>query len=148
MPSGISPPSEFSGMDRSRSSPENPPNMPSGPCVPASSLVITRRATGSNQSHQSPQADSSDSMDVGRGRRRTQPGPNPSGSHRQGVPIDLNATQASFLAGAAVNQAHHASVIADNAVTAALNATVETQHAQEMARAIHAGAMQQRAQFT
>ena len=86
-------------------------------------------------------------MMLGGVRRRTQPGPNPSGLHRQGVPIDLNATQVSFLAGAAVNQAHHASVIADNAVTAALNATVETHHAQEMARAIHAGAMQQRAQF-
>ena len=62
-------------------------------------------------------------------------------------PIDLNATQASFLAGAAVTQAHQASLIANNAADVALSSQLEVQHAQQVAKAIHAGAVQQQSDF-
>jgi len=51
------------------------------------------------------------------------------------------------LAGAAVAQAHHVSLIANNAVDAALSSQLEVQNAQRVANAIHAGAVQQQTDF-
>ena len=120
------------GADRSRSSPEDP-KLPSGTRIPAAStILVPRRASGSNLSLNNPQA----------ARQRARSGPEPSSSsrHNPNVPIDLNATQASFLAGAAVTQAHHASLIANNAADVALSSQLEVQNAQRVAKAIHAGA--------
>ena len=152
MQSGLTPPSESSGADRSRSSPEDP-KLPSGTRIPAAStILVPRRASGSNLSHNNPQAESSDTSmeDRGRARQRARSGPDPSSSssrHNPNVPIDLNATQASFLAGAAVTQAHQASLIANNAADVALSSQLEVQHAQQVAKAIHAGAVQQQSDF-
>ena len=88
--------------------------------------------------------------DRGRARQRARSGPDPTSSssrHNPNVPIDLNATQASFLAGAAVTQAHQASLIANNAADVALSSQLEVQHAQQVAKAIHAGAVQQQSDF-
>ena len=80
--------------------------------------------------------------DRGRARRRAHSGPNPGRSSSYGnfsnAPQELNATQASFLAGAAVTQAHHASTVANNAAEVALSSQLEAQHAQRVANAIHA----------
>ena len=152
MQSGLTPPSESSGADRSRSSPEDP-KLPSGIRIPAAStILVPRRASGSNLSRNNPQAESSDTSmeDRGRARQRARSGPDPSSSssrHNPNVPIDLNATQASFLAGAAVTQAHQASLIANNAADVALSSQLEVQHAQQVAKAIHAGAVQQQSDF-
>ena len=152
MQSGLTPPSESSGADRSRSSPEDP-KLPSGTRIPAAStILVPRRASGSNLSRNNPQAESSDTSmeDRGRARQRARSGPDPSSSssrHNPNVPIDLNATQASFLAGAAVTQAHQASLIANNAADVALSSQLEVQHAQQVAKAIHAGAVQQQSEF-
>ena len=152
MQSGLTPPSESSGADRSRSSPEDP-KLPSGTRIPAAStILVPRRASGSNLSHNIPQAESSDTSmeDRGGARQRARSGPDPSSSssrHNPNVPIDLNATQASFLAGAAVTQAHQASLIANNAADVALSSQLEVQHAQQVAKAIHAGAVQQQSDF-
>ena len=126
MQSGLTPPSESSGADRSRSSPEDP-KLSSGTRIPAAStILVPRRASGSSLPHHNPQAESSDASmeDRGRAGQRARSGPDPtsrSSRHDPNVPIDLNATQASFLAGAAVTQAHHASVLANNAADVALS---------------------------
>ena len=152
MQSGSTPPSESSGADRSRSSPEDP-KLPSGTRIPAAStILVPRRASGSNLSRNNPQAESSDTSmeDRSRARQRARSGPDPSSSssrHNPNVPIDLNATQASFLAGAAVTQAHQASLLANNAADVALSSQLEVQHAQQVAKAIHAGAVQQQSDF-
>ena len=152
MQSGVTPPSESSGAERSRSSPEDP-KLPSGTRIPAAStILVPRRASGSNLSRNNPQPESSDTSmeDRGRARQRARSGPDPSSSssrHNPNVPIDLNATQASFLAGAAVTQAHQASLIANNAADVALSSQLEVQHAQQVAKAIHAGAVQQQSDF-
>ena len=152
MQSGLTPPSESSGADRSRSSPENP-KLPSGTRIPAAStILVPRRASGSNLPRHNPQAESSDTSmeDRGRARQRARSGPDPSSSsnrHNPNVSIDLNATQASFLAGAAVTQAHQASLIANNVADVALSSQLEVQHAQQVAKAIHAGAVQQQSDF-
>ena len=105
------------------------PKLPSGTRIPAAStILVPRRASGSNLSRNNPQAESSDTSmeDRGRARQRARSGPDPSSSssrHNPNVPIDLNATQASFLAGAAVTQAHQASLIANNAADVALITT-------------------------
>ena len=151
MHSGLTPPSESSGADRSRSSPEDP-KLPSRTRIPAAStILVPRRASGSNLPHHNPQAESSDASMEERGRARqrarSRPDPSSSSGHNPNVPIDLNATQASFLAGAAVTQAHHASLIANNAADVALSSQLEVQHAQQVAQAIHAGAVQQQSDF-
>ena len=139
-------------MGRSRSSPEEP-HLPSGPRIPAaSSTLVPRRASGSNLPRNSPIANSSDTSmeDRGRARRRAHSGPNPgrtSYGNFSNAPQELNATQASFLAGAAVTQAHHASTVANNAADVALSSQLEAQHAQRVAQAIHAGAVQQQTDF-
>ena len=75
----------------------------------------------------------------GRPRQRAHVGPEPSSSsgYFPDITIDLNATQASFLAGAAISQAHHAPQIANNAADVALSSQLEVQHAQRVANAIH-----------
>ena len=149
MQSGLTPPSESSGADRSRSSPEDP-KLPSGTRIPAAStILVPRRASGSNLPRNNPQAEYTSMEERGRARQRARSGPEPSSSsgHNPNVPIDLNATQASFLAGAAVTQAHHASLIANNAADVALSSQLEVQNAQRVANAIHAGAVQQQSDF-
>ena len=142
----------WADADRSRSFPEYP-KLPSGTRIPAAStILVPRRASGSNLPHHNPQAESSNTSmeDRGRARQRARSGPDPTSSssrHNPNVPIDLNATQASFLAGAAVTQAHHASVIANNAADAALSSQLEVRNAQRVAKAIHAGAVQQQSGF-
>ena len=81
-PTGISPPSESSGADRSRSSPEEPK-------IPAVSRI--------------PAASDTSMEWRGEPRQRAPTGPEPSSSngYRQDIPTDLSASQASFLAGAA-----------------------------------------------
>ena len=70
MQSGLTPPSESSGADRSRSSPEDP-KLPSGTRIPAAStILVPRRASGSNLSRNNPQAESSDTSMEDRGRAR------------------------------------------------------------------------------
>ena len=54
--------------------------------------------------------------------------------------VDLNATQATFLAGAAVHQAHQASMVAEHASNAAL-------HFQQQAQVTQQNAVRQQAQF-
>ena len=75
MQSGLTPLSESSGTDRSRSSPENP-KLPSGTRIPAAStILVPRRASGSNLPRHNPQAESSDTnMEdrVGLGREHDQ----------------------------------------------------------------------------
>ena len=149
MPQGI-PSSGSSGM-RSRSSPEEP-QMPSGHQIPAvSPNVVPRRASRSSHPHNSPIAESSDtSIGIrGRDRQRAHSGSHPGASSRSrpNVPIDLDSTQATFLAGAAISHAHHASIIANNAASVALSSQHEVQHAQDVANAIHAGAVQQQSAF-
>ena len=87
--------------------------------------------------------------DRGRSRQRARSGPEPSSSSgcNLNVPIDLNATQASFLPVAAVTHARHASLIANNAADVALSSQLEVQHAQRGANAIHAGAVQKQTDF-
>ena len=91
MPTGISPPSEFSGADRSRSSPEQP-KVPAVSRIPAAStILVPRRASGSNPPPQhNPQAESSDTSMEGRGRprQRAPHGPGPSCSS-SGYPQDI-----------------------------------------------------------
>ena len=151
MQSGLTPPSESSGADRSRSSPEDP-KLPSGTRIPAASTILVpeehlevtyliiipklnllvpvwRRGVGLGREHVQVQT------------------PVAAVGTIQNVPIDLNDTQASFLAGAAVTQAHQASLIANNAADVALSSQLEVQHAQQVAKAIHAGAVQQQSDF-
>ena len=123
-------------MDRSRSSPDDQ-MLAHRPKIPAASTtVVSRRASGSAQPRNSPQAESSDTSmeDRGRDRQRVQPGPGPSSSssYRPSNPIDLSASQASFLAGAAVTHARQATQIANNAADAALSSQLELQHAQAL----------------
>ena len=123
MPQGI-PSSGSSGM-RSRSSPEEP-QMPSGHQIPAvSPNVVPRRASRSSHPHNSPIAESSDtSIGIrGRDRQRAHSGSHPGASSRSrpNVPIDLDSTQATFLGGAAISYAHHASIIAINAASVVLS---------------------------
>ena len=51
------------------------------------------------------------------------------------------------MAGAAVTQAHHASVLANNAADVALSSQLEVHNAHRFAEAIHAGAVQQQSDF-
>ena len=95
----------------------------------------------------SPAAASSDTSSVERGphnrgfrNRNPYPGrPQPSSSSTV-PPVDLNATQATFLAGAAVHQAHQASMVAEHASNAAL-------HFQQQAQVTQQNAVRQQAQF-
>ena len=53
-------------------------------------------------------------------RQRAPYGHNPSNSPGDNIPVDLSATQATFIAGAAVTQAHHAAHVADHASNVAI----------------------------
>ena len=62
-------------------------------------------------------------------RQRGPYGPNPSNSPDPDNPVDLSATQATFLAGAAITHAHHAATIADHASNVAIQSQLESQQA-------------------
>ena len=62
-------------------------------------------------------------------RQKAPHGPNPSNSPDPDNPVDLSATQASFIAGAAVSQAHRAANLADHASTVAIQSQLEAQQA-------------------
>ena len=65
-------------------------------------------------------------------RQRGPHGPNPSNSPDEDNPVDLSATQATFLAGAAVTQAHHAATIADHASNVAIQSQLEAFQARQV----------------
>ena len=65
-------------------------------------------------------------------RQRAPHGPNPSNSPDEDNPVDLSATQATFLAGAAVTQAHHAATIADHASNVAIQSQLEAFQARQV----------------
>ena len=65
-------------------------------------------------------------------RQRAPHGPNPSNSPDEDNPVDLSATQATFLAGAAVTQAHHAATIADHASHVAIQSQLEAFQARQV----------------
>ena len=143
---GITPPSDPSSQERSRSSQETRALVAQlGPNrVPAMSTHIERVGQANRGS---PAAASSDTSSVERGphnrgfrNRNPYPGrPQPSSSSTV-PPVDLNATQATFLAGAAVHQAHQASMVAEHASNAAL-------HFQQQAQVTQQNAVRQQAQF-
>ena len=72
---------------------------------------------------------SMEASQLSRFRQRGPHGPNPSNSPDPDNPVDLSATQATFLAGAAVSHAHHAATIADHASNVAIQSQLESQHA-------------------
>ena len=80
--------------------------------------------------------DSSDtSLEASQPNRFRQRGPhglNPSNSPDEDNPVDLSATQATFLAGAAVTQAHHAATIADHASNVAIQSQLEAFQARQV----------------
>ena len=119
--SGISPPTDPSSSDgRSRSSPEDSNQNPNATRVPAVTTVLVPRRIQLPSSRDAMRVDESSdtSMEASRQnryRQRAPRGPNPSNSPDEDNPVDLSATQAAFLAGAAVTQAHHAANLADHA---------------------------------
>ena len=72
------------------------------------------------------------SMEASRFRQRGPHGPSPRNSPEPDNPVDLSATQATFLAGAAVSHAHHAATIADHASNVAIQSQLEAQHARHV----------------
>ena len=153
-PSGITPPSDPSTQDRrSRSSRE------SLALVPAASIVLDRNRP--SRPHQTP-----DHQRRRSGRPRSSDSSNPSirsvdhngRSYRPPARIGqssqssnhfsqgMNLPQASFVAGAAIHQAHQASAIAVEAATAAQNYQRESLEAQQFAQHV-VGVAQQREQL-
>ena len=127
--SGISPPSDPSSSNsRSRSSPEvSNPNATRVPAV-VTSLVPRRIQLPSSRDAMRVDESSDTSVEASqhnRFRQRAPHGPNPSNSPDEDNPVDLSATQATFLAGAAVTQAHHAATIADHASNVAIQSQLE-----------------------
>ena len=113
MPSGFTPPSERSRSNRGDS--HSDPDLGSGPLVPAAATIMVQR----------PSAASSSSRVVARtftSQRPSNRDANASTSSSDGPrrpAQELSATQATFLAGAAVSHAHHASGVALQAAQAA-----------------------------
>ena len=113
MPSGFTPPSERSRSNRGDS--HSDPDLGSGPLVPAAATIMVQR----------PSAASSSSRVVARtftSQRSSNRDANASTSSSDGPrrpAQELSATQATFLAGAAVSHAHHASGVALQAAQAA-----------------------------
>ena len=68
-------------------------------------------------------------IDLGKGVPMVQ---NPSNSPDENNPVDLSAAQATFLAGAAVTQAHHAATIADHASNVAIQSQLEAFQARQV----------------
>ena len=127
--SGISPPSDPSlSNSRSRSSPEiSNPNATRVPAV-VTSLVPRRIQLPSSRDAMRIDELSDDCVEASqhnRFRQRAPHGPNPSNSPDEDNPVDLSATQATFLAGAPVTQAHHAATIADHASNVAIKSQLE-----------------------
>ena len=132
--SGLSPPDDPSSTSRSRSSPEESRNNPTATRVPAVSTVLVPRRiqlpTSRDAIHVEESSDTSmEASHLNRYRQRGPHGPNPSNSPDPDNPVDLSATQATFLAGAAVSHAHHAATIADHASNVAIQSKLESQHA-------------------
>ena len=131
--SGLSPPDDPSSTSRSRSSPEESRNNPTATRVPAVSTVLVPRRinlpTSRDTIHVEESSDTSMEISRNRYRQRGPHGPNPSNSPDPDNPVDLSATQATFLAGAAVSHAHHAATIADHASNVAIQSQLESQHA-------------------
>ena len=128
--SGITPPSDPSSQDRSRSSPEtqNLVVALNQPRVPAMSTHIER--VGRTRGSPAQSSDTSvERPNHNRGRRnRNPPDPGmPSG------PIDMSAQQATFLAGVSAHQAHQASVVAEHASNMALHYQHDAQVTQQLA---------------
>ena len=128
--SGITPPSDPSSQDRSRSSPETQNLIVAlnQPRVPAMSTHIER--VGRTRGSPAQSSDTSvERPNHNRGRRnRNPPDPGmPSG------PIDMSAQQATFLAGVSAHQAHQASVVAEHASNMALHYQHDAQVAQQLA---------------
>ena len=134
--SGISPPSDPSSSNsRSRSSPET--SNPNATRVPAvvTSLVPRRIQLPSSRDAIRVDDSSDTSLEASqhnRFRQRGPHGPNPSNSPDEDNPVDLSATQATFLAGAAVTQAHHAATIADHASNVAIQSQLEAFQARQV----------------
>ena len=153
-PSGITPPSDPSTQDRrSRSSRENLA------LVPAASIVLDRNRpsrphqTPDHQRRRSGRPRSSDSSNpsirsVDQNRRSYRPPARIGQSSQSSNPFSqgMNLPQASFVAGAAIHQAHQASAIAVEAATAAQNYQRESLEAQHFAQHV-VGVAQQREQL-
>ena len=134
--SGISPPSDPSSSNsRSRSSPET--SNPNATRVPAVVTSLVPRRIQLPSSRDAMRVDESSDTSVeasqhNRFRQRAPHGPNPSNSPDEDNPVDLSATQATFLAGAAVTQAHHAATIADHASNVAIQSQLEAFQARQV----------------
>ena len=134
--SGISPPSDPSSSNsRSRSSPET--SNPNATRVPAVVTSLVPRRIQLPSSRDAMRVDESFDTSVeasqhNRFRQRAPHGPNPSNSPDEDNPVDLSATQATFLAGAAVTQAHHAATIADHASNVAIQSQLEAFQARQV----------------
>ena len=134
--SGISPPSDPSSSNsRSRSSPET--SNPNATRVPAVVTSLVPRRIQLPSSRDAMRVDESSDTSVeasqhNRFRQRGPHGPNPGNSPDEDNPVDLSATQATFLAGAAVTQAHHAATIADHASNVAIQSQLEAFQARQV----------------
>ena len=132
--SGVSPPDDPSSTSRSRSSPDDSRNNPNATRVPAVSTVLVPRRIQlpTSRSNMHVEESSDTSMEASRFRQRGPHGPSPRNSPEPDNPVDLSATQATFLAGAAVSHAHHAATIADHASNVAIQSQLEAQHARHV----------------
>ena len=128
--SGISPPSDPSSSNsRSRSSPET--SNPNATRVPAAVTHLVPRRIQLPPSRDAIRVEDSSDTSVeasqqNRFRQRAPYGPNPSNSPDDNGPVDLSATQATFLAGAAVSLAHHAAHVADHASNVAIQSQLRS----------------------
>ena len=133
--SGISPPSDPSSSNsRSRSSPEA--SNPNATRVPAAVTHLVPRRIQLPSSRDAIRVDDSSDTSVeasqqSRFRQRAPYGHNPSNSPDENVPVDLSATQATFIAGAAVSHAHHAAHVADHASNVAIQSQLEAFQARQ-----------------
>ena len=112
MPSGFTPPSERSRSNRGDS--HSDPDLGSRPLVPAAATIMVQRPGTSSSSRAIARTFTS--------QRSSNNDANASTSSSDGPrrpPQELSATQATFLAGAAVSHAHHASGVALQAAQAA-----------------------------
>ena len=112
MPSGFTPPSERSRSNRGDS--HSDPDLGSRPLVPAAATIMVQRPGTSSSSRAVARTFTS--------QRSSNNDANASTSSSDGPrrpPQELSATQATFLAGAAVSHAHHASGVALQAARAA-----------------------------
>ena len=112
MPSGFTPPSERSRSNRGDS--HSDPDLGSRPLVPAAATIMVQRPGTSSSSRAVARTFTS--------QRSSNNDANASTSSSDGPrrpPQELSATQATFLAGAAVSHAHHASGVALQAAQAA-----------------------------